>query len=40
VPGVAYLWNGNTVKFYHSPEGPQAFNKEDLKTQLQKQKLR
>jgi len=40
VPGVAYLWNGNVVKFYHSPEGPQAFNKEDLKTQLQKQKLR
>jgi uncharacterized membrane protein YphA (DoxX/SURF4 family)/thiol-disulfide isomerase/thioredoxin len=40
VPGVAYLWNGNLVKFYHSPEGPQAFNKEDLKTQLQKQKLR
>jgi uncharacterized membrane protein YphA (DoxX/SURF4 family)/thiol-disulfide isomerase/thioredoxin len=37
VPGVAYLWNGNVVKFYHSPEGPQAFNKEDLKTQLQKQ---
>lgn len=40
VPGVAYLWNGNTVKFYHGPEGSQAFNKEDLKTQLQKQKLR
>ncbi|MEN9699770.1 MAG: hypothetical protein RLZZ301_968 [Bacteroidota bacterium] len=40
VPGVAYLWNGNVVKFYHSPEGPSAFNKEDLKTQLQKQKLR
>ena len=40
VPGVAYLWNGNVVKFYHSPEGPQAFNKEDLKNQLQKQKLR
>lgn len=40
VPGVAYIWNGNVVKFYHSPEGPQAFNKEDLKTQLQKQKLR
>ncbi|MEN9290795.1 MAG: putative thiol:disulfide oxidoreductase TlpB [Bacteroidota bacterium] len=40
VPGVVYLWNGNVVKFYHSPEGPQAFNKEDLKTQLQKQKLR
>jgi hypothetical protein len=40
VPGVAYLWNGNLVKMYHSPEGPEAFNKEDLKTQLQKQKLR
>lgn len=40
VPGVAYLWNGNLVKMYHSPEGPEAFNKEDLKTQLLKQKLR
>jgi hypothetical protein len=37
---VAYLWNGNLVKMYHSPEGPEAFNKEDLKTQLLKQKLR
>jgi hypothetical protein len=25
---------------YHGPEGADAFNKEDLKTQLQKQKLR
>ena len=40
VPGVAYLWNGNLVKLYHGPEGEAAFNKEDLKTQLQKQKLR
>jgi uncharacterized membrane protein YphA (DoxX/SURF4 family)/thiol-disulfide isomerase/thioredoxin len=40
VPGVAYLWNGNLVKLYHGPEGAEAFNKEDLKTQLQKQKLR
>jgi thiol-disulfide isomerase/thioredoxin len=40
VPGVAYLWNGNLVKMYHGPEGADAFNKEDLKTQLQKQKLR
>jgi hypothetical protein len=28
------------VKLYHGPEGAEAFNKEDLKTQLQKQKLR
>ena len=40
VPGVAYLWNGNLVKLYQGPEGAEAFNKEDLKTQLQKQKLR
>lgn len=40
VPGVAYLWNGNLVKLYHGPEGAESFNKEDLKTQLQKQKLR
>lgn len=40
VPGVAYLWNGNLVKMYHGPEGADAFNKEDLKTQLQKQRLR
>ena len=40
VPGVAYLWNGNVVKFYSSPEGAEAFNKADLKTQLEKQKLR
>ena len=40
VPGVAYLWNGNLVKLYHGPECEAAFNKEDLKTQLQKQKLR
>ena len=40
LPGVAYLWNGNLVKLYHGPEGAEAFNKEDLKTQLQKQKLR
>ncbi len=40
VPGVAYLWNGNLVKLYHGTEGVDAFNKEDLKTQLQKQKLR
>lgn len=40
VPGVAYLWNGNLVKLYHGPEGADAFNKEDLKTQLKKQKLR
>ncbi len=40
VPGVAYLWNGNLVKMYHGPEGADAFNKEDLKTQLQKLKLR
>ncbi len=40
VPGVAYLWNGNLVKLYHGAEGAESFNKEDLKTQLQKQKLR
>lgn len=40
VPGVAYLWNGNLVKMYHGPEGADAFNKADLKTQLEKKKLR
>ena len=40
VPGVAYLWNGNLVKLYHGPEGEAAFNKEDLKTQLQNKKFR
>lgn len=40
VPGVAYLWNGNLVKLYHGTEGPESFNKEDLKTQIQKLKLR
>lgn len=40
VPGVAYLWNGNLVKIYHGPEGADAFNKADLKTQLEKKKLR
>jgi uncharacterized membrane protein YphA (DoxX/SURF4 family)/thiol-disulfide isomerase/thioredoxin len=40
VPGVVYLWNGNVVKFYHGPEGAAAFNKGDLKTQLEKKKLR
>lgn len=40
VPGVAYLWNGNLVKMYHGPEGAEAFNKADLKTQLEKKKLR
>jgi hypothetical protein len=36
VPGVAYIWNGNIVKFYHEPEGPTAFKKADLKAQLSK----
>jgi uncharacterized membrane protein YphA (DoxX/SURF4 family) len=36
VPGVVYLWNGNMVKFYHGSAPTSAFNKEDLKTLLQK----
>lgn len=36
-PGVVYLWNGNTMKFYNGTEGKDKFNKADLKKLVKKE---
>jgi thiol-disulfide isomerase/thioredoxin len=36
-PGVVYLWNGNTMKFYNGTEGKDKFNKAELKKLVKKE---
>jgi hypothetical protein len=36
-PGVVYLWNGNTLKFYNGTEGKDKFNKAELKKLVKKE---
>ena len=36
-PGVVYLWNGNTIKFYNGIEGKDKFNKTELKKLVKKE---
>lgn len=36
-PGVVYLWNGNTMKFYNGTEGKDKFNKAELKKIVKKE---
>lgn len=36
-PGVVYLWNGNTLKFYNGTEGKEKFNKAELKKLVKKE---
>lgn len=37
-PGVKYLWNGNEVKYWYDPEGPNQFRGSELKPLLTKTK--
>lgn len=36
-PGVMYLWNGKTIKFYNGIEGKDKFNKSELKNLVKKE---
>ncbi len=36
-PGVMYLWNGKTIKFYNGTEGKDKFNKSELKNLVKKE---